>query len=58
MLKSQLNRLSEMEKLVGYATERQKINDVRFLRGEREWDPKHGVKYNPEIREHKHSGCH
>ena len=43
-MKSQLNRLSEMEKLVGYATERRKINDVRFLRGEREWDPKHGIK--------------
>lgn len=49
MLKSQLNRLSEMEKLVGYAAERWKINDVRFLRGEREWDPKHGIKYNPEM---------
>lgn len=58
VLKSQLNGLSEMEKMVGYAAETRKINDVKFLRGEREWDPKHGIKYNPKIREHTHSGCH
>lgn len=34
MLKSQLNGLSEMEKLVGYAAETRNINDVKFLRGE------------------------
>lgn len=58
VLKSQLNGLSEREKLVGYAVETRKINDVKFLRGGREWDPKHGIKHNPKIRERKHSGCH